>query len=71
MRVLLSAFACAPGEGSEPGVGWEWSQRIAQRHEVWVLLKVVQYVKLQHASNLRGWGGGEKRIQNSPIWKRV
>lgn len=27
--VLLSAFACAPGVGSEPGVGWRWAQELA------------------------------------------
>jgi hypothetical protein len=24
-RVLISAFACGPGLGSEPGAGWLWS----------------------------------------------
>jgi glycosyltransferase involved in cell wall biosynthesis len=36
-RILLSAFACAPGWGSEPGVGWRWAQALAQRHDVTVL----------------------------------
>ncbi len=25
MRILLSAFSCGPGQGSEPGVGWNWA----------------------------------------------
>ena len=25
MKVLLSAYACEPGKGSEPGVGWRWA----------------------------------------------
>ncbi|HSK42219.1 MAG TPA: glycosyltransferase family 4 protein [Arenibaculum sp.] len=25
MRILLSAYACAPDTGSEPGVGWRWA----------------------------------------------
>ena len=38
MRILLSAYACAPGMGSEPGVGWNWSRELARRgHEVVVL----------------------------------
>lgn len=37
MKVLLSAFGCGPGEGSEPGVGWGSAQQIARFHEVWVL----------------------------------
>ncbi len=24
MRALISAYACEPGKGSEPGVGWNW-----------------------------------------------
>ncbi len=40
MRVLLSAYACEPGKGSEPGVGWRWAIEIARRgHEVIVLTR--------------------------------
>ncbi|MBD3882079.1 glycosyltransferase family 4 protein [Phormidium tenue FACHB-886] len=37
MNVLLSAYACEPGKGSEPGVGWSVAQEIAKYHSVWVL----------------------------------
>ena len=38
MRVLLSAFACGPGMGSEEGIGWNWAVEIARLgHEVTVL----------------------------------
>lgn len=37
LRVLISAYGCGPGRGSEPGVGWNWSVQLAQFHEVWVL----------------------------------
>jgi glycosyltransferase involved in cell wall biosynthesis len=37
LRVLISAFACAPGMGSELGVGWNTARELANRHEVWVL----------------------------------
>lgn len=30
MRVLLSAYACQPGKGSEPYVGWTWPRAIAR-----------------------------------------
>lgn len=40
MRVLLSAYACEPGKGSEPGVGWRWAIEIARRgHDVTVLTR--------------------------------
>lgn len=34
MRVLISAYACEPGIGSEPGVGWIWAKAAAQEHQV-------------------------------------
>lgn len=37
MKVLLSAYACEPGRGSEPGVGWNMACQIAKHHEVWVM----------------------------------
>jgi glycosyltransferase involved in cell wall biosynthesis len=39
MRVLLSAYACEPGRGSEPGVGWEWANRLARYHDVTVVTR--------------------------------
>ena len=39
LRILLSAYACEPDRGSQPGVGWEWATRLAKRHEVWVLTR--------------------------------
>lgn len=40
MRILLSAFACAPNWGSEPGVGWSWALSLAQAgHQVVVLTR--------------------------------
>lgn len=40
MRVLVSAYACEPGKGSEPGVGWRWSIEIAQLgHETHVITR--------------------------------
>ncbi len=35
--VLLSAIACSPLWGSEPGVGWHWAVELAARHDVIVL----------------------------------
>lgn len=37
MKILISAYACNPYGGSEPGVGWNAVCRIARRHDVWVL----------------------------------
>ena len=40
MKILLSAFACEPNRGSEPGVGWDWAVFLAQAgHQVVVLTR--------------------------------
>ncbi len=39
LKVLISAYACEPGRGSEPGVGWNVIRRLADRHELWVLTR--------------------------------
>jgi glycosyltransferase involved in cell wall biosynthesis len=40
MKVLLSAYACEPNKGSEPGVGWNWAIEIARLgHKIWVLTR--------------------------------
>lgn len=38
MKILLSAFSCEPGRGSEPGKSWNWAYELARSgHEVWAL----------------------------------
>ena len=37
MRILISAFSCGAGMGSEPGVGWNVSSELAKDHQVVVL----------------------------------
>lgn len=39
LRVLVSAYACEPGRGSEPGVGWNWVRQIARFNEVWLVTR--------------------------------
>jgi glycosyltransferase involved in cell wall biosynthesis len=39
MKVLLSAYSCEPGKGSERGVGWNVAQEVAKYHQVWVLTR--------------------------------
>ena len=49
MKVLLSAFSCYPGRGSEPGIGWGISQAIAREHEVWVLTEAANRAGIEKA----------------------
>jgi len=38
-RVLISAYACGPGLGSEPGAGWAAVQAAARHARVWVMTR--------------------------------
>lgn len=39
LRILLSAYACEPGKGSEPGAGWVSAIELAGRHDVTVMTR--------------------------------
>lgn len=39
MKILLSCFACEPGQGSEEGVGWNVTLQSARYNEVWVITR--------------------------------
>jgi len=39
LRVLISAYACEPGKGTEPEIGWNAALAMAKYHEVWVLTR--------------------------------
>lgn len=39
LKVLISAYACRPDMGSEPGVGWNVIQQLVQYCDVWVLTR--------------------------------
>jgi glycosyltransferase involved in cell wall biosynthesis len=39
MKVLISAYSCEPGQGSERGVGWNVVREVARYHDVWVLTR--------------------------------
>lgn len=39
LKVLISAYACEPGEGSEPGVGWSSAVEMARYHDIWVITR--------------------------------
>ena len=39
MKLLISAYACAPQHGSEHAVGWNWITEAHRRgHTVWALV---------------------------------
>jgi glycosyltransferase involved in cell wall biosynthesis len=45
LKILVSAYACSPYCGSEPGNGWGFVKAIAQLHDVWVITEQKEFLK--------------------------
>lgn len=43
LKVLVSAYACSPNRGSEPGVGWGFITALAEKHDLWVLVEKSEF----------------------------
>lgn len=35
MKILINAYACSPGMGSEPGMAWNWVSNLAKFCELY------------------------------------
>ncbi|RYD25058.1 MAG: glycosyltransferase, partial [Verrucomicrobiaceae bacterium] len=62
MKVFLSAYACEPDKGSEPGVGWNWAQGMADRVDLTVLTR---------ESNRNAIQGAIARLRDDAPLRRV
>lgn len=47
LKVLMSAYACEPGLGSEPGVGWNTAREMASYHDIWVITRANNRVVIE------------------------
>lgn len=70
LKVLLSAYACAPGRGSEPGVGWHLSTALAHHHDVWVLTREENRRAIQAELAQRPVAGLHHIFTDLPRWAR-
>jgi glycosyltransferase involved in cell wall biosynthesis len=39
IHICISAYACDPTRGSEPGIGWNIVREVASRHRVWAITR--------------------------------
>ena len=37
MKILINAYACSPGMGSEPGMAWNWVSNLAKSCELYII----------------------------------
>lgn len=44
-KILISAYACSPYQGSEPGVGWGFISALARIHDLWVIVEEEKFRK--------------------------
>jgi glycosyltransferase involved in cell wall biosynthesis len=70
VKVLVSAYACEPGRGSEPGAGWNWAQAAARRHEVWVLTRANNRAPIEEALARAPTAGLHFEYVDLPAWAR-
>lgn len=39
LNILVSAYACRPGEGSEPNIGWNFIKEVVKYHQIWLITR--------------------------------
>jgi glycosyltransferase involved in cell wall biosynthesis len=70
MKVLLSAYACEPNKGSEPGVGWNWALQIGRFQDVWVLTRPCYQNAIEMALLKQPMGNIRWVYFDLPTWAR-
>jgi glycosyltransferase involved in cell wall biosynthesis len=71
LKVLVSAYACAPNRGSEPSVGWHVAMQVARRHETWVLTTTENEDAIRRAMHEGGTAGRLRFIFLEPFGWRL
>ncbi len=71
LRILLSAYACEPGVGSEPGIGWRWALNLAAAgHEVHVITRGNNRGRIEAALASHPAAGVHFAYYDLPAWAR-
>lgn len=70
LKILLSAYACEPGSGSEPGVGWNMACRMAAYHDVWVLTRSNNRQSIEREMERHPVHGLHFLYYDLPVWAR-
>lgn len=69
MKILLMAYACAPGHGSEPGLGWGWATTLTDLgHEVCVVTRAASRQAIEGALATRPRPGLTVVYHELPRW---
>ena len=69
LRILMSAYACEPHRGSEPGIGWHWATRLARTgHHVWVLTRANNRAAIEGVLEREPGAESALRYYDLPEW---
>ena len=69
-KILLSAYSCEPGFGSEPGVGWNIAVRLAEHHDVWVITRASNRSTIEAVVGAQPTSGLNFVFYDLPRWSR-
>ncbi len=70
LRILLSAYACEPNKGSEPGVGWSVAREVAKYHDVWVITRANNRTSIERALGRHALPQLSFVYFDLPVWSR-
>ena len=70
LRILISAYACEPDKGSEPGVGWKMPVAMARHNEVWVITRANNQEAIERELASRPIPGLRFQYVDLPRWGR-
>ena len=71
LRVLLSAYACEPDKGSEPGIGWQWALNLAAAgHAVHAITRANNRDAIERALAQQPVPGLQFSYYDLPRWAR-
>jgi glycosyltransferase involved in cell wall biosynthesis len=68
LRLLVSAYSCEPGRGSEPGVGWATVLELARHHDLWVVTRSNNRAVVERALGPDGVDGLRFAYYDLPKW---
>lgn len=69
-RILVSAYACEPGLGSEEGIGWNLIRHISLHADVWAITQASNREKIENGGASAALPGVRWVYYDLPFWLR-
>jgi glycosyltransferase involved in cell wall biosynthesis len=69
-KIVISAYACEPKKGSEPGVGWNFVEQVSRFHEVWAITRLNNQGPIEEALRINSLPNVKWIYFDLPRWMR-